>query len=278
MNLNRNLIFLATLLVGFVLGGCQNETVEIIEPLNESVLNAESPIVNLVQQATQHDGSWDNIIDNSSCSSVVLPVSVIANGVPVEINSVEDLLIVERIFDEAGTQPLSLEIVFPITVLLNDHTEKEINNYQELIELAEFCIEGGEDEDIECVDFDYPLTISIYNSENQLSDVVTVNDDEQLYKLFKALKESELVSFNFPLTLLLKDGSEVVVQNNDELKEVIEDYAEECDEDDDNDYSDDDIDDSDLKAVLLEGEWEITYFFDEKDETGDFNDFRFKFY
>ena len=70
---------------------------------------------------------------------------------------------------------------------------------------------------------------------------------------FETLDENELVSFNFPLTLVLSDSTEVVVHSNDELEDLLEAVEDSCDEDDDDDYNDDDADDSDLIAVLLDG-------------------------
>ena len=277
MKFNNIFMMFTFLLIGLMFSGCQEEVVDIIETLDENVLNAQSPLVDLVGQTTQRDGSEDNILDHSSCISIVLPVTVIANGQQVQIGSEEDIKLVERIFDESDTDEDVLTFEFPIKVTLADHSVVTVQNYDQLEDLTEDCLEGGDDDDFECVDFVYPISISIYNSENQVSEVVTVENDEQLYTLFKELDEYDLVGFNFPLELLLKDGTEITIDDNEELEDVIEDLGEGCDEDDDDDYNDDDVDDSDLRTVLLEGEWEITYFFDDTDETSDFNDFRFTF-
>ena len=278
MKIKVGLFIYASILALFSLGGCQEEVIEIVEPLSESVINNQSPLADLVQQATMSDGSFDNIIDHSSCITVKLPVTVIANEQEIVISTTDDLKLIERVFDKSETDEDVLEIIFPIVVIMADHTEVIVNNDDELEDLIEDCIEGGDDDDIECIDFAYPLNISIYNVANQISDVVIIENDEELFKLFESLDENELVSFNFPLKLVLTDGTEVTVQDNNELEHLIKDFGDECDEDDDNDFDDDDVDDSNLQDILLDGTWVVTYFFDENDETTDFEGFRFEFF
>ncbi|RLD22358.1 MAG: hypothetical protein DRI71_07640, partial [Bacteroidetes bacterium] len=260
------------------LGACQEEVIVITNPENENAINTTSPLADLVQNTTMNDGSFDNIIDNSSCISIALPVTVIANGVEITVLTSDDYKLIERVFDESDTDEDELEIVFPVTVVMADFTEITAIDEEELEDLIEDCIEGGDDIDIECIDFAYPITISVYDSANQVSNVITLNNDEELFKFFDSLDENELVSFDFPLTVYLSDSTQVTIENNEELEDIIEEVADGCDEDDDNDYNDDDVDDTDLIAVLLEGEWAISYFFDEADETADFQGYIFTFF
>lgn len=273
----KNIIQILVLSILF-LGACQEELVVITNPQNENAIGSTSPLADLVQNSTMMDGSFDNIIDNSSCISIALPVTVIANGEEIVVNTAEDYKLIERVFDESDTDEDKLEIVFPVTVVMADFTEIIVSNDDELDDLKEGCLEGGEDIDIECIDFAYPITISVYDSANQVSDVINVNNDEDLFKFFESLDENELVSFDFPITVYLSDSTEVTLDNNDELKEIIEEVADGCDEDDDNDYNDDDVDDSALVDVILNGEWAISYFFDEADKTVEYQGYIFTFF
>ncbi|RLD22705.1 MAG: hypothetical protein DRI71_07175 [Bacteroidetes bacterium] len=277
MKINIKHLTLSLIVSLFFLGACQEEVIEITNPQNDTTISSDSPIVGLVEQTTLADGSLDNILDNSSCTTIVLPVTVIANGQEVVINSEDDYVLVERIFDESDSVN-TLTIVYPITVILADHSMEMVNNNDELADLVEDCIEGGADDDIECIDFVYPINISVYDGANQVLDVIVITDDEELHDLFESLEDDEFLSFEFPLVLILSDSTEVTVFDNTELEDLIESAEGACDEDDDNDYNDDDIDDTDLVAVLLDGEWEISYFFDEIDETTEFSGFMFEFF
>ncbi len=259
------------------ISGCQQEEVIITDPQNNDIIGYSSPLADLVKRTTMNDGSADNIIDNSSCTQIVLPVTVVANGDSLTINSPDDYVLIERIFDASATDVDSLYIIFPITVILPDFTEVLVDNYHELWELQEDCLENGEDPDIECLDFVYPITVSIYDSLNQVSEVVTVHNDEELFDLFESMDENQLASFEFPITVLLSDSTEVVLTNNQQLEDLIESVEDQCDEDDDNDFNDDDIDDSELIAVLMDGSWRLAYFFDGTDGTADFAGYEFAF-
>jgi hypothetical protein len=50
-----------------------------------------------------------------------------------------------------------------------------------------------------------------------------------------------------------------------------------CEEDDQNDILNDDVNVTELKNDLTSGRWEITYYFDDEDETSDYNGYSFTF-
>lgn len=270
-------LFLLFTVLSFLFSGCQEESEEITPPPPDKVIVPNSKVANLIQQIALNDGSSDNILDNSSCTSLVLPVTVVVNGQEIQINTEDDFKLVERILDEVENDEDTLIIIFPFTVILADHSRLTVNNEEELEDIIEQCTEGGDDDDIECIDFKYPLTFSVYDSNNQVSGVTTINNDQELFEFFDDLDNSQLVAFKFPITVVLSSGEELIINDNSELEDSIENARDNCDEDDDNDHNDDDADDTALIAVLIDGGWEITYFFDEADETSAFENFIFTF-
>ena len=260
-----------------ILSGCQEGIEEVTRPQADKVIEANSPVSNLIQRIALNDGSFDNILDNCKCTSLILPVTVTVNGKTIKIASADDFKAVERILDEVENDKDELSFIFPIKVIRLDHKELMIRNEEELEEAIENCKEDGFDDDIECVDFNYPLIFSVYDSKNQLPDIVTINDDPELYRFFNEQEEGNLVGFKFPITIRLFDGKEIIISNNDQLKDIIENAIDDCDEDDDNDHNDDDADDTLLINALLANNWEITYLFKGKDKTNLFADFEFTF-
>lgn len=180
----------------FIFSGCQEELEEITPPPSDKVLVPNSAVSNYIQSIALHDGSPDNILDNASCISLVLPLTVVVNGQEIEIDSSDDFIEVENILDEFENDDDSLRIIFPASVKLADHTELIINNSDELEDIGDECTEGGSDEDIECIDFQYPLTFSVYDSQNQLSSVVAIDNDEELFKFLDTIEEADLVSLD----------------------------------------------------------------------------------
>lgn len=274
-------IFLLLVAGSFLLlYGCQKEIDETIEAPKEEVFTIGSPVADLVRRTALKDGSTDNIIDRSSCSTLILPVTVFVNGKEITLDTPDDFYDVELILDEFDNDDDRVEIAFPVTVILADYSELILNDDDDLEDIVEHCVEGGEDEDIECIDIKFPLRISVFDSKNELSHVETIDNDKDLHEFIHDLDEGDFASFSYPITIILSDGFEMIINNNDELEDIIESVIGECDEDDDNDHNDDDEeepDDSELFTELVKGEWVISYFFNDTDKTSDFTNYNFTF-
>lgn len=242
----------------YLFSRCQQEVEEIREPPNDQVITGDSIVANLVQRTALRDGSSDNIVDGSSCTSLELPISVVVNGLEMILDSEEDFYTVEHIIDKFDYDEDFIEIIFPVKVILADHSVLELNNVEDFEDLISQCSTNSDDDDIECVDFKFPLSISVYDSDNQVSEVITLTDDKELYEFIHNLKETDFASINFPITIVVAEGDEMVIHNNDELEDALINAIDACDEDDDNDHNDDDADDTELINVLIDGHWEIS--------------------
>ena len=259
----KNFLFLP-LFISVLFTSCQNEVSDIIETNTEETFVAESALAQSMLRTTTFDGSYDNIIDSANCISVNLPVTVIVNGITITIEAIEDYEVIEDIFDEFENDDDNIEIVFPITIILSDYDEIVINNYDELYAFVEDCLgENEDDDDIECIDFQYPISVSIFNSNFDFIETVQINNDEELYEFIEELEGGVFASLNFPVNMILADGSIIEVNNNDELQAAIEAAEDTCDEDDDNDWDDDDEEDCSEEFVemsLKECIWNIVSF------------------
>ena len=250
---------LHTFLLGAALAftSCQKE-----EPFQEDIdqeqtLTASSATVELMERTVSNDGSYDNIVDGASCFDIRFPYTVEVNGLELTIDSMEDLKTIEEILDAVDDNEDIMEIVFPITITMADYTEVTINGAQGLREIAEQCTEGGDDDDIECIDIVYPVTVYTYNPDFQQTANVTVESDMQLRRFFAGLEQTDLISFDFPVSFEHLDGTKVTVNSNSELADAIEGAKKACDEDDDNDYNDDDFTEERLNNLLTECPWEV---------------------
>ncbi len=240
------------LLLGLLLvfASCREEEFELIEGPQEEVLQANSRVATLLQRTSTKDGSNDNIIDNANCVSVQLPITVVVNGLEIIVDSEDDFETIEDVFDALDDDEDILEILFPITVILSDYSEIVISSADELEDLTEDCTgENEPDDDIECADIQYPVTASIFNSNNEVLDVITFTNDRDLYRFIDDLDDDDIVNLDFPITVVLFDGSEVRVNDLDTLEEVLDDASDDCDEDDDYDYNDDDCDSCTTEAL-----------------------------
>ncbi|PCJ94534.1 MAG: hypothetical protein COA50_12300 [Flavobacteriaceae bacterium] len=248
-------MFSALFIAALSFTSCQKE----IEPLpngeEQETISASSATAKLIENTSSQDGSFDNIVDGASCFAVQFPYTVEVNGLELTIDSIDDLRLIEEIIDAVDTDEDLLEILFPITITLADFTEITINSKQELRAIAEECREGGSDDDIECIDFVYPMTLYTFDSHLERTGSVTVNSDRELRRFFAGTDEHDFISIDFPVTLVLYDETEVVVNSNAELAHAIETAKEACDEDDDNDHNDDDFTQERLNEYLVKCPW-----------------------
>ena len=222
---------------------CRKEESVLIEAQPDQVLEANSNVANLLQRTAMNDGSDDNIVDNSSCFTIELPATVAVNGLEIIVDSEEDFDTIEEIFDEFDDDDDSLQIMFPISILLNDFTEVPINSTDEFKNYADGCSgENENDDDIECADIEYPISASVFNSNNELIETINILNDKDLYDFVDELEEDDIVNIGFPITVILSDGTRMEASNLDELENIIDNAKDDCDEDDDNDFNDDDCD------------------------------------
>lgn len=241
----------------FVFTSCQDEITELPDDQENETITASSEVAELVTLTTLRDGSKDNIIDRANCSTVVLPVTVSIHGIEITIDSEEDLQLIENLYDEFEDDIDELDILFPITVILSDHSEVVIQSSDHLETIIAECTE--DDDDIECVDFEYPISISVFDANNEIAETKTFDNDERLYHFFQELNENEFVSFNFPMKLIDSEGTRIIIENNDQLAEALRVAKNECDEDDDNDYNDDDFDLERLNNYLVVCPWKVDH-------------------
>ena len=234
----------ALLVITLLHTSCRKEEFEFQGTPPEQGLGPTSQVANLLARTTMNDGSGDNIIDNSSCFSLELPVTVLANGTEVTVSNSSGYDAIEAIFDESVTDTDTVVITFPVTLVFSDYSTVVANNQAEFDAHVNGCSgENEEDDDIECVDIDYPVHISLFNTNTETLETISFAEDKPLYLFIVSLTETEVANIQFPISLILTDGTEIPVSDLDELENQIETYMDACDEDDNNDFDDDDCTD-----------------------------------
>ncbi|UKM64691.2 hypothetical protein GSB9_01248 [Flavobacteriaceae bacterium GSB9] len=234
-------LFICFLSINVAMMSCREEEMVLIETPEEDQLLYNSAVANLMQRTSMNDGSIDNIIDNANCYNIKRPVTLSANNEEVLVKVEDDLKIIEHIFDDSDDDIDILSLNFPVKIILSDFSEITVNNTNELNSYSNNCNGENEiDDDIECLDFIYPITASSFNSKNEIINTVSLESDKALFNFINNLTSFDLVTLNFPLSLKLLDNTKITVNNLTELESTIKTYQSYCDEDDDFDYNDDD--------------------------------------
>ena len=162
------------------------------------------------------------------CFELVFPVTItFEDGTSAEVESMEDLKATVKAWKEANpdatTRP-SLE--FPLEIMTQDGEIVSVESVEELRALRKECREnfmnngGGHGP---CYKVVYPVSVEFPDGEVQSFD-----DRKSLKMALRAWKQSNPDSTErpvlvFPITVVDKDGNEIVVDSKEELKALKED-------------------------------------------------------
>ena len=263
-----NLRFILIALIAlFTATSCQKEEDVIIDPTdNSESFNGTSNFAANLLSATQNDGSIDNLIDGTSCFSLDFPVDVVANGQQVTLNSISDLQLVEAIFNLFIGDTDVLDLVFPITLISEDFSEQVVNDLAGFNALVANCANNIAD-DLNCLDFQFPITGTLYNASNEQTGTLSINNANEWFQFLSGLGSDVYVAINYPITVLVS-GVSTTVNSNTELTDIFN--QTDCSNSGSNTTTG-------IEDVLTDGVWYVTYFFDDYDETSDFNGYAFSF-
>ncbi len=221
--------FIALAIVAIFIG-CQREYLKISEPDKETTITANDPIVDLLLKVALKDGSFDNIIDRCNEISIKFPYSVKIKNEILEITSKKDAESVKAEYFQVRN---SINIVYPVTIVFSDYTEIIISNTGELRKIQNQYNTTIEDDDIECIDFIYPVEIALYDTVYQELVMMDVGGDRDLYNVFKEMNNT-IAEIEYPILMESSDGNTATIENNMELENVINEGANTgCDEEDD---------------------------------------------
>ncbi|MFP4847262.1 hypothetical protein [Winogradskyella sp. PE311] len=253
MKTQFNNLILLTFFALFCLTSCQDEVAEISNPTDQEIILPNSPLAAVMSNVSANNGAIDDFLDDASCFSIDLPVTIVVSDITITVQTSEDLEELEELFEEFNDVEDFFDFIFPITIIFNDHSELVIENLEQLQNLISDC--DDEDEVIECIDFVYPISFSIFNSEFNIVDTITIDNDQALHEFLDNLEDGDsalIVSLNYPVNLEYANGEIIEVSTNQELAEAIQ-----LAEDDCNDGNENDCDEEDIELTLKECKWEI---------------------
>lgn len=257
-------------LIGLFLMSCQTEENEVIQDPNQNLTNV-SPLTTLMTRVTQNPTSGDNIMDNSSCFSVVLPATVIVNGQNIVVSTQADYQTVQDAIDAFSNDDDIVNFIYPITIQFQNFSTQVLQDSDDLDDVIDDCGEDDGFDEIDCISFNFPIVINVYNANNQLANTITINNNTDLYNFLENLEDNEYVAIQYPISLIDSNGVNVTITSNDQLEDVIEDSIDDCDDSPSGGGS------STLNSIIVEGTWYVSYFFDDTDETLDYAGYNFTF-
>ncbi len=207
------------LLIGII--SCQEEQLLIVEEQPDEALTIDEQLRDLVVSVAAHDGSFDDVVDNSSCFSIDFPYVCTYNGHEYPMNSRQSL--------EPWNKGDVLIPVFPVTITFANHLKAEVPDAETYKNLIALCASGDLfDEIINCVDLVYPISISTYDKVSSNFETLTLNHDKQTFETIVDFNENILVSVNYPIQIELENEVVLTIYSNDMLKNEILDIVPFC--------------------------------------------------
>jgi len=92
---------------------------------------------------------------------------------------------------------------------------------EELFELIE-RISTENEESIDCINFNYPFPLFVFDENMEFVEVISITDDQQFSSFLGNLIENYSISISYPISGTLSNGDLIEINNNTELKEAID--------------------------------------------------------
>ena len=92
----------------------------------------------------------------------------------------------------------------------------------ELYNNIERVADENPDNNLVCIEFDYPFAINIFDEALEYVGVQVIGSDTEFSGFLASLQDGFSISLSYPITSVTQDGEIVAITNNDELKEVID--------------------------------------------------------
>jgi len=260
--------YLLFVLCSVLLFSCQSESENITLNLDHSFTKA-APLSSLIERVAQYATSRDNVLDDTSCFGIKLPVAVTVNSQAVTVTSVAGYTTVQNIKNQYTNDNDEVYFTFPITIVYPDFHEINVANQAQYAAILAGCGDDSGFKEIDCIDFNFPFSINIYNSNNQIASSIAIQTNSQLYIFLQNLAEGVIIGIAFPITLTTSNGDNMVINNNTELETAINNSIDDC------------AIITPVPLVLSEiftsGTWYVSYFYDSSDETNYYNGYVFNF-
>lgn len=271
MNVILRFLFV-TLLFSFAIS-CQTEEETIVQDNAQSFLR-NSPIAGLLARTSQNPTSLDNVLDNSSCFSVQLPVTVIVNNQQLTVTDEADYQTVQDAIDAFSDDDDIVNFVYPITIRYQNFQTQVLQDSDDLDDVLDDCTDDDGFDEIDCISIVYPIVINIYDSNNQIANTVTITSNSNLFNFLNNLGNNTYVAINYPITAVNADGQTITINSNSALENFIEDSIDDCDDDNSGGGSGS----NNFTTILTSGTWYVSYFQEDDDnETSAFNGYVFSF-
>ena len=217
------------LLIGF-LTSCQTESLVEVHNTSETITKT-SPLTSYLQRVAMAKTAQDNVIDKSSHCAIKLPYIVTVNNERIAINSSTDYQKVLDNINQSSNDNDIVKIDFPVAMIYYDYKEKVIENESDFNQLIAYWAAGPDLlAKVNCLNINYPITINIYNSANQIASSLEISSDKTFFSFIGSLNENQFIALSYPISVNDYNNQIKSIVNNSQFENVIKDALDNCKE------------------------------------------------
>ena len=197
-----------------MIAGCQKEELTIVEGEDDEAFTDDRQLKSLLMSVVSHDGSFDDIVDSSSCFSIDFPYTCYYKGYPYPVNSIDDLAVFKN-----GDELIPK---FPVNITFANYLQAEVPDVTAFNQLIDLCANGSLYNDIiNCVDIIYPVRISVYDPSNSSFETIIFENDKQTFLSIEDFDVDRIASIQYPIQLRMQNEVVLTINSNDALKTEI---------------------------------------------------------
>lgn len=229
-----------------------------------------SPLTTYMQRVAMVSTVQDNIIDGSTYCMIKLPYTITVNNVQIAVNTTADYQKVLDNINASTTDDDIVKIDFPVTMVYYNYIEKNIPNEADFNSLIDYWnMYPDLLSKINGLNINYPITINIYNSANQVASSVSIINDQAFFNFIKNLNSSQYISLKYPISIVDYHNQTKSINNNLDFENAIKYAIDYCPENN--------IVSLDFTETITKGSWTIPYFFDDLEKTASYSGYSFVF-
>ncbi len=211
----KSVIFL---LLPILMVSCYEDDAPLVE--DENFLHHSSDLSSKLQSITSHNASFDDLIDNAFCFSLIFPYELTVNDQLRVFNSKQDLSPLRE--DDA------IEIVFPVSIVFSYYSIQEVNSTSELNTLINQCDDFQSLTAFNCYSIEFPLTIKDFNDVNSSFQTHHFFNNKIIFLYLENLYDSDVYDIDYPILLLNKISREIVINDNQEFIDMLDSSPSHC--------------------------------------------------
>lgn len=258
-----------SIIVFLFLLSCQSEMEEQEYNTQETVTNVSS-LTSYLQRVAMVNTVQDNVIDGSTYCTIKLPYTVVVNNEKIAVNTTADY---QKVLDNINANTYDDDVVkidFPVTMVYYNYYEKLIPDEADFNSLIDYWnLYPDLLSKINGLNINYPITINVYNSANQIASSVSIISDQAFFNFIKNLNDSQYISLNYPISITNYNNQTVSITNNLDFENAIKYAIDNCPENN--------IVSLDFVEAITNGSWTIPYFFDDSEKTSSYSGYSFVF-